>query len=128
MKIVIIVVLCIISTLSNAITNGAAVTASDASIIFNKQSDMTSKDINTHFQNSNSVIGVMTCDATYTNITEMKAYDIDGCRTTNGPISIKKFFERHRKKKSYEIIQIIYTDYRNVFHIYYGKKQSLFGS
>jgi hypothetical protein len=67
------------------------------------------------------IIGAMVCNIKYKNIPDFN-YDVIGCRGYGETLSINDFFEKYRRNKDYQILNIIYNEYKNHFVIYYGMK------
>jgi hypothetical protein len=109
-------------TVATASAAGAAASANAShaahvATIAASQQQMSLKQIHSN----NKIIGVMQCAAHYRNIKGSEAYDMNGCVTPNGTITIEQFFEKNRLSKKYVISQIIYNDYKGNFIIYYSK-------
>lgn len=47
-------------------------------------------------------------------------YDMYGCNSPGGVLTIKQFFEKYRRDKNDRIIRVNYDSNQNLFHIYYG--------
>lgn len=73
---------------------------------------------------SQRIIGAMTCEAIYEYVGTPNGYDMFGCRMPRpcNFMPLKQFFEKNRKSKNYEMLEVIYNNFNNQFIIYYGNK------
>jgi hypothetical protein len=64
------------------------------------------------------VTGVMRCAPAVNSANDF--YDMYGCLSNSGVLSIKKFFDKYKRNKNDRIIKIRYDSSQNLLHIYYG--------
>ncbi len=67
-----------------------------------------------------NIVGMMQCMPAWTPIGNGDVYDRHGCKTNEGILSLKKYFDKYKQSDAYEITNVHYDSIQNVFHIYYG--------
>lgn len=65
------------------------------------------------------VTGIMRCVPAVNSAPDF--YDMYGCNSSSGVLTIQKFFDRYKRDTTLRIIKIHYDSYQNLLHIYYGK-------
>lgn len=100
----------------------AVLASAGAAVAAPRSANNQEQSILVHTKSCGKISGVMTCSADYKSIPGPGAYDVTGCNSKDGSLSISKFFKRNRRSNKYEIVQVIYNEHNNRFIIYYGVK------
>lgn len=69
------------------------------------------------------VTGIMRCAPAVSSANDF--YDMYGCNSNDGVLSIQKFFDRYKRNEQDWIIKIHYDALQNLIHIYYGRLNGL---